>query len=117
MATPDGMVTFEAAGATRSLRLTTNALCLLEDKTEKSALDLATELQFNPRIGTVRALFWAAGGDHGMTLAQVGELIDEIGLAQATDLAREAFSAAFPEPDPDPDGAGAAARPPSAVAG
>ncbi|MES2494637.1 MAG: hypothetical protein V4618_00855 [Pseudomonadota bacterium] len=111
----NGTVAFEAQGKARTLRFTVNALCLLEDKLEKSTLDIATELQFNPRISTVRAMFWAGGGDHGMTLSQVGDMVDEIGVERAVELARRAFSAAFP--DADTGGGTGDARPPEAVAG
>jgi hypothetical protein len=115
MATPDGTVTFEAQGKSRTLRFTTNALCLLEDKTEKTTLDIATELQFNPRMTTIRAMFWAGCGDHGLTLAQIGEMIDDMGKAEAIEVAREAFTAAFPDKDGSEKAEGD--PPPKAVAG
>lgn len=115
MATPDGTVSFEAQGKSRTLRFTVNALCLLEDKTEKTTLEIATELQFNPHITTIRAMFWAACGDHGLTLAQIGDMIDDMGLPVAIEKAREAFTAAFPDKD-DSEKAGDA-RPPKAAAG
>ncbi|ARR55331.1 hypothetical protein HY78_18735 [Rhizorhabdus wittichii DC-6] len=111
----DGTIAFEAQGKARSLRFTVNALCLLEDKLEKSTLDIATELQFNPRITTVRAMFWAGGGDHDMTLGQVGEMVDDLGIEKAIDIARRAFAAAFP--DEDRSDRKGKARPRKAVAG
>jgi hypothetical protein len=110
----NGTIAFEALGKARSLRFTVNALCLLEDKLEKSTLDIAMELQFNPRITTVRAMFWAGGGDHDMTLGEVGEMVEELGIEKAIEIAREAFAAAFPDEN---RGSRGKARPRKAVAG
>lgn len=115
MATLDGKVVFEASGKSHALQFTTNRLCLLEDKLEKSTLDIATELQFNPRMLTIRAMLWAGVANGGMTLADAGDLVDQLGKAVATKLAREAFDAAFPAPDVDAKEG--APNPPDAAAG
>ncbi|WP_112383353.1 hypothetical protein [Sphingomonas carotinifaciens] len=96
MATPTGAVTFEAGGRTRTLRFSTNALCLAEEHLGKRTLEIATELEMGVGVRTLRALFWAGGDDQQATMAQVGDLIDEIGVRKATDLALDAFAAAFP---------------------
>jgi hypothetical protein len=113
MATPDGKVTFEAGGRTRTLQFTINRLCLLEDKLGKTTLDVATELQFNPSMNTVRALFWAGLGESDLTLTDAGDLAFSMGMAAATSVVREAFAAAFPAPE----GKEGAANPPVAAAG
>lgn len=114
MASPDGKVTFEAGGHARTLQFTTNRVCLLEDKLGKTTLDVATELQFNPRMGTIRAMLWAGLGEGDMTLEAAGGIIDEIGKAKATGLVREAFAAAFPKPEENVEGG---ENPPGAAAG
>lgn len=96
MASPIGKVTFEAGGATRSLQFTTNALCLAEERSGKRLIEIATELEIGVSMSTLRVLFWAAGSDREATLAQVGDLIDEIGVSKARQLALDAFAAAFP---------------------
>ena len=112
MATPDGKVTFEAAGVTHTLQFTTNALCMLEEKLGKTTVEIATEMHFNPGIVTTRAMFWAALGDHSKTLAQIGDLIDQVGPLKATNLAKAAYAAAFPELQEE---AGEANPPPAAA--
>ena len=114
MPTPDGKVTFEAGGRTRVLQFTTNRLCLLEEKIGKTPLDVAVELEMNPRMATLRAMFWAGLGEGDMTLAGAGEVMDEIGRTQAIDLARSAFEAAFPTKE---EGGEGDANPQPAAAG
>ena len=116
MATPDGKVAFEAGGRGYVLQFTTNRVCLLEDRLEKTTLDIATELQFNPQMKTVRAIMWAGLGDGDLTLAEVGDLMDLLGKAKAVKLAKEAFDAGFPEPETEKKAEGAA-NPPGAAAG
>ena len=117
MATPDGKVTFEAGGRTRSLQFTTNRLCLLEDKTGKTPLDIAVELEMNPRIGTLRAMFWAGMGEGDMTLDAAGDVMDELGRARAIAVARDAFEAAFPSKEEDAGDKEGGANPLVAAAG
>jgi hypothetical protein len=96
MGSPIGKVTFEAGGSTRSLQFTTNALCLAEERSGKRIIEIATELELGVSMSTLRVLFWAAGNDREASLAQVGDLIDEIGVSKARQLALDAFAAAFP---------------------
>lgn len=101
MATPEGSVFFEAGGKRRSLRFTTNALCLAEEHLGKRTIEIATELEIGVSMQTLRALFWAATDDRSITLAQAGDLIDEVSVASARKLAMDAFSAAFPDAEAD----------------
>ena len=114
MATVDGTVRFEAGGKDRALRFTTNALCLLEDKLDLSAMQIGNELQFGVSIVTLRGMFWAGLGDDEMTLAQAGEIIDAVGIKRAREIATEAFAAAFPDEEGD---ATSNEGPPKAAAG
>ncbi len=104
MATPIGGVRFEAGGRTRSLRFTTNALCMAEEALDKRVIEIATELEMGVGVRTLRTLFWAGGDDQQATMAQVGDLIDEIGVRKATELALDAFAAAFPVTEGKGDG-------------
>jgi len=102
MATPDGKVAFEAGGKGYTLQFTTNALCALEDKAGDSyrvALELAAGAD-NPLLvskKTLRFMFWAGVVGGSLTLEQAGDLVDAIGHRRATEIAREAFDAAFPD--------------------
>jgi len=118
MATPDGIVAFECGEKAYRLQLGINAICMLEDHLKKTALDIATELQFNPSITTVRALFWAGLGEKSMTVAQAGDIVQALTIKVALGYAREALAAAFPAEDSGETGGGDAdARPPVAAAG
>jgi hypothetical protein len=114
MATPDGKVTFEAGGRTRTLQFTTNRLCLLEEKIDKPTLDIAIELSISPRMSTIRAMMWAGLGEGDMTLAAAGEIIDELGKTEAIAHVRDAFDSAFPQKT---DGEEGGKNPPVAAAG
>lgn len=115
MATFEGRVAFEATGAQRWLHFTTNALCALEDQLGANALEIAAEIDTGVSFRTLRAMFWAGVGDAKMTLAQAGDLIDQVGKTEAARVAREAFKASFDAADDA--GATDEARPPEAAAG
>ncbi len=101
MAAVTGAVTFDGGGKPRSLRFTTNALCLLEDRINLTTLEVGRELAFGKQMPlavskkTLRAIYWAGCGD--LTLDEAGDLIDSIGQARAVELAIEAYDAAFPD--------------------
>lgn len=100
MAAPNGTVIFEAGGRQRALRFTTNALCMLEEKTGSTVLAIAGEIEYGVSMETLRAMIWAGVGGGDLTLAQAGDLIDEVGIRDATAFARDAFAAAFPAAEP-----------------
>jgi hypothetical protein len=126
MATPNGTVSFDAGGEAHTLRFTTNALCLFEQRSGMTQLEAAQELAFakDTPLGvsakTLRALYWAGTGKGDMTLEQAGDLVDSIGRREAVRIAIEAFDAAFPEAekdDKDKDGDKDGDHPPKAAAG
>jgi hypothetical protein len=124
MAAVTGVVPFEAAGAAHTLQFTTNRLCLLEDKTKLSTIEVATELALgrDQHLGvsasTLRALVWAGLGDGGITLAQAGDIVDLVGAKRMVGIVIEAFDAAFPDDEEgEPKKAGEDANPPSGAAG
>ena len=103
MATPTGIVSFEADGRAHALQFTTNQLCALEEKSSLSTLEVATELALakSQPLGiskrTLRALFWAGVDGGTLTIDAAGALIDAIGHARAVSIAIEAFDAAHPD--------------------
>ena len=121
MATPAGRVFFEARGASMALQFTTNSLCALEEKTGLTTLEVAHELALGKAqpIGvskkTLRALFWAGAGDGSLSMADAGDLVDEVGHFHAVGLAIDAFDAAFP--DTEAEKTEDSDRPPVAAAG
>ncbi|HEU4986863.1 MAG TPA: GTA-gp10 family protein [Rhizobiaceae bacterium] len=109
-----GEVSFDAAGKTWTMRLSTNALCELEDALGSGVDAIGTSMA-DPRsakVKTLRLIMWASLTDHheGVTVRQAGELIDEIGLDTAMGLVQKAFAAMQPE-------AKGRANPPKAAAG
>lgn len=122
MATVTGIVSFDAGGVARRLQFTTNRLCALEDHCGLSSLEVATELALakTQPLGaskkTLRALFWAGIGDGDMTLAQAGDVIDQVGHKRAVEIAIEAFDAAHPDLADEEEQEGAD-RPRDAAAG
>ena len=121
MATPLGVVSFEAGGKAYQMQFTTNRLCTLEEKSGLTSLDVATELALakSQPLGcskkTLRALFWAGVGDGSITLGEAGDLVDAIGHRRAIEIATDAFDAAHPDLAEDDGKVGD--RPLDAVAG
>lgn len=98
-ANPRGHVQFEALGKTYTMVFSINAICRAEDRLDKGIAEIADRLLTGGRLGYVRTLIWAGLGDKhsDLTEAQVGALIDDVGLAKAGALSREALAVAFPE--------------------
>lgn len=104
-----GEVSFEASGKTWTLKMGTNAWCLVEGelKVDMSKIDLE-----DLSMTRVRVFVWAALSHYhlGVTLEQTGELMDEIGMAKSVQLLTEALALQAPEAKAD------SARPPKAAA-
>lgn len=107
MANPHkGEVAFDADGKTYTLRFSSNAICELEERLDKSFTKIGAELQAavetdpaSIRFGTLRAIFWAGLQDHhpDIDLAAAGDvMIAAGGAVQAMALIGGAFVAAFP---------------------
>lgn len=101
-----GVVTFEADGASWSLKFGINALCDLEfqvQDAEQVERLMAGKAGEPPDFSTIRAGFWAAlrGLHPEVTLEGAGRLIDALGLVRAGSLIAQALISAFPEADPD----------------
>lgn len=96
-----GEVAFDLEGKTYTLRLSTNALCELENVLGCGINEIGSKLA-NPetlRLSTVRAVIWAALRDHHreVTLADAGVMVDALKLSGAVELIGKTLSAAFPD--------------------
>lgn len=95
-----GAVPFEAEGRARFLRLTTNAQVRYQERAGETLVDAIVAMQGEGSQGDMlrlRRLIWAGMGHEGLSEDAAGDLIDEIGLAEASRLLGEAIRAAFPE--------------------
>lgn len=108
MANPHkGEVTFEADGKTHTLRLDTNAICSLEDEIGIGILEIMRRMDSGV-MSTLRTAYQCAlvnGSTPGLSLAEVGELIDELGYARAATLLSKALEFAFPPAAAEGEGA------------
>jgi hypothetical protein len=103
-----GGVTFDALGKPREFRLTTNAICRLEERAGKSLQDvLADTAEGGRQMLAFRLLMWAGLGD--LTLDDAGDIMDDIGLAEVDRIISEGLKLAFPPKDQSAEGNGAAA--------
>ncbi|MGP3699191.1 hypothetical protein [Rhodobacter sp. NSM] len=95
-----GAVSFEAEGRERYIRLTTNAQVRYQERAGETLVDAIVAMQGEASHGDMvrlRRLIWAGMGHEGLSEDAAGDLIDEIGLAEASRLLGEAIRAAFPE--------------------
>lgn len=94
-----GDVSFDAGGRSFTMRFSANALCELEDATGMGINALLTVLAdpAKMRLKMVRAVLWAGLQDHhpDVTLHQAGEIITDLSLTKAMDLAGKSFELAF----------------------
>jgi hypothetical protein len=90
-------VPIELGGATRHLRYSFNALCLLEDTLGLPIADIGAALAGSVKLGTVRALLYAglSDEDDALTLKDVGDLLESNRLGEYAEAIRKAFEGAF----------------------
>lgn len=96
-----GQVGFQAGGKAWTIKLGVNAMCEIEDATDKSISEIGVLLG-DPKTATiklVRAVMWGGLQEYhdGVTVKEVGGIIDDIGMAEAGKLIGEAFTAASPD--------------------
>lgn len=104
-----GGVRFSHDGVGYELRFTMNALCAYEEAAGETAFE-AIGLVASGRSGLARIRRLFAAGVVGLSApAQVGDLIDQIGLDRAIELLGRAFALAMPS------AAGAAPEKPAAT--
>lgn len=95
-----GAIPFEAEGRERFIRLTTNAQVRYQERAGETLVDAIVAMQGEGSQGDMlrlRRLIWAGMGHEGLSEDAAGDLIDEIGLAEASRLLGDAIRAAFPE--------------------
>jgi hypothetical protein len=95
-------MTVEALGQIWTLKLSTNALCEIEDELGKGIDQIGVLLQ-DPAQGRVklfRLIVWAALSDHHENVSQktAGMIIDEIGMSEVLGLIQRLLTLAMPEP-------------------
>lgn len=108
-----GGVTLKADDAEYVVRISTNAMVRYQDMTDESFLDGIAALQTNQGdIKRMRNLFWA-GVSHieGMTPDQAGEIMDDVGFAEALEAVSEAAALAFPADEAGDKGNAPAGKP------
>lgn len=96
-----GEASFEALGQTWTIKLGTNAMCEIEDRTELSINKIGEKLNgagFSMKL--MRTVFACGMIDHhpDITDRTVGDILDEIGFEAASDIMGRAFTIATPEP-------------------
>lgn len=89
-----GEVGFEVAGKEYKLRFGTNELCEAEEHMAQDINTMLKAIFSRPSLRLVRAFF--AGG-LGVTTAEAGELIDQIGRKRAGELVGQALVRGIPE--------------------
>jgi hypothetical protein len=97
-----GSVALQAAERAYTLSFSINALCELEEQLGQPIAQIATTLgkPEEIRLGTVRALVWAATRDHHpeIDLKSAGDVIDAAGVQDVMAVIGKAFQLAFPAP-------------------
>lgn len=75
-------------------KLSTNALCTIEQMSGRTVMDLTKSMGFTE----LRLCFWAGihEYDESVDVKEVGEIIDEVGWDKANDLLLESLSYTFP---------------------
>lgn len=102
MSVKRGSISFEAGGKSLAIAMTTNAMCMYQDAAGETLLTGLAALQADPSdIRRVRRMFWA-GLSHAVavTEAEAGDIMDEVGVAEAVSLLSRAATAAFPAAEP-----------------
>lgn len=99
-----GAIEFAAMGLALSARVTTNAMVLYQERVGETFNAGLVAISGNPDdMLRLRNLFWAILQDgEGLTVVQVGDVMDDIGVAEAMEIIGRAAQAAFPAPDPEP---------------
>lgn len=102
-----GEVSFEASGKTWTMKIGTNAWCLVESEMN---LDLADIDLSRLSIRNVRAIFWASLQHHheGVSVKDAGDMIDEIGTQKVAELVAQAIELQAPVQKANPQKAVAA---------
>lgn len=95
-----GEVSFEALQQSWTIKLGTNAMCEIEDRTGQSINKIGEKLNgdgFTMKL--MRTVFVCGMLDHHdvITEKMVGDILDDIGFEKASDIMQRAFVIATPE--------------------
>ena len=97
-----GAVAFTVNGEERIIRFSTNAMCRYQDAAGETLMQAVDALQKAPDdMRRLRALF-LAGVPGIKSEDEAGDLMDDLGLMEASQLIGRAFEAAFPAPEKAP---------------
>ena len=100
-------VTFEAGGASHTMRLGAMTMVRLEKYFDKPIHDVFASLGESPRVSTMVTVFAATlDGGKGIDAEAAAVLVDEIGFERVGSLLEEAAEIAFPQ-DQAKNGTGA----------
>lgn len=93
-----GEVAFPRGDETMTLLFDINTLCMLEDKLNISAGEIAELAGPGMRLGFLRTLLWAGLHEHhgDLDLKAVGQIIHEAGVEKTAAKVIEALVKAFP---------------------
>lgn len=96
-----GEVSFEADEKTWTMKIDTNAMCEIEELAGKPIAEVG-QLLANPKTASmqlIRTVFLGSLKHYhdGLGVREVGEIMDDIGIAKAIELIGEAFSMAIPQ--------------------
>lgn len=109
-----GEVSFEALGQSWTMKLGTNAMCELEDRTGKTIVEIGDMLDNEKSfsMGLLRDIFMCALLDHheDVSKKEAGRIIDDLGMKVAVDKVRDSFLKALPEAEAPTKGNRKAAR-------
>ena len=112
-----GEVTLQDGEVTYKLVYDVNALCAMEDKLDRSVIEVMTNMNGSPRLGVVRARRWAGLRRHheDVTLEAAGDMVMSVGMVDVLNVVMVGFKSAFPKAA-EGDGGDGAARPPKPAA-
>lgn len=116
-----GEVALVNGATTYTLRFSVNAIIEMEDELGEGVNAIAEQISDAKRVRmkTIRALLWAGLRDHHpeVTQAQAGEILSDIGMAEAMEPIGRAFALAFPDQQEDGPARANGARPRKAGVG
>lgn len=87
-------IEFEHGGEEYTLAMTTNAMARYEAMSGESALSAFARLEKEPSILMIRGLFWSAVTP-SVSEDQAGDMIDDLGFAEATKMLGDAATRTF----------------------
>jgi len=93
-----GEIPLKVGNKEYSLKFTTNSLCELEEVLGMTTLDMIDSLKSSMGLKQLRCLVWAATLDNhkGLSMNEVGEIIDAVGFNNCLKACGEALNAGFP---------------------